>query len=109
MIKRFSDKDVHDHPELKCYMKCIMIRLNTMDETGKLNVKPVLDMIEKVDPWARDILMKMGSQCARIKFPKNIDLCEKAFKIHKCLKEADPVVIINFKLLLKLGLTTEGL
>lgn len=92
MITRFSDKDIHDHPDLKCYMKCLMVETKTMDEDGNFDARPALEIIEKSEKWAQKILMAMGSKCARIKYPKDIDLCEKAFLLHKCLKEADPVV-----------------
>lgn len=94
MIARFSDKDIHDHPDLKCYMKCLMIEEKAMDENGRINTGPALELLEKTDANAQKILLAMGSKCIRIKFPKDIDLCEKAFLLHKCLKEADPVVIM---------------
>lgn len=94
MILRFSDKEVHEHPILKCYMKCVMLELKTMDTEGNLDAGPIMELVEQSEKWAQKILISMGAKCVRVKYPKDMDLCEKAYLVHKCLKEADPVVII---------------
>lgn len=73
-----------------------MLQMKTMDEYGNLDVSPALEMLAKSEEWVRKILLAMGKKCLRTKYPKDIDLCEKAFLLHKCFKEADPVVIIFF-------------
>lgn len=94
MITRFSDKEIHDHPDLKCYIKCVMQEFKTMDADGNIDASPAIELLSTAERWQQKILLNMGKKCIRIKYPKDIDLCEKAFIIHKCLKEADPVVII---------------
>lgn len=69
-----------------------MIEFKTMDENGTLDASPAIDLIGKSEKWVQKILLDMGKKCIRLKYPKNIDLCEKAFILHKCMKEADPVV-----------------
>lgn len=90
-----DDKDDPD-TTLKCYIKCVMLEFKTMDEDGRLDPSPAIELLSKSERWIQKIMFDMGKKCVRAKYPKGIDLCERAFLIHKCFKETDPVVIDIF-------------
>lgn len=70
-------------------MKCIFVEGGGLnEETGKLNPKPMLDLILNLPEDFQTIFFGMGRKCVSI---KHKDLCQQSFLIQKCLKQGDPV------------------
>lgn len=85
-IKRFSDVEVHEDEQLKCYMNCLFHEFGMVDDAGEAHFEKILARLpDSMQPVAREML----HQCER---PEGLDLCERAFWLHKCFKSVDPVV-----------------
>ena len=76
-------------------MKCFMIKGKIWNEDGSPNPKTAMETLSLVSEADQLIIMNMGRPC--LKF-KTKDLCERAFLLHKCMKEKDPVVSWKCKL-----------
>uniref|UniRef100_A0A1L8DPG7 Putative odorant-binding protein 1 n=2 Tax=Nyssomyia neivai TaxID=330878 RepID=A0A1L8DPG7_9DIPT len=88
IVEEFSNGD-HlspiDDRALKCYMNCIFHKAEVVDDTGHVHFEKLRG---KVPDDLKDIGYPMLSKCVD---PIGEDLCEKAYWLHKCFKQADPV------------------
>lgn len=88
-IKEFSDGEIHDDANLKCYMHCIFVEANAVDEHGEVHLEKLQVHIEDLDREIQNIAIGMGKKCL---YPEGDTLCEKAYWFHKCWKTNDPKV-----------------
>lgn len=98
-IKEFSDGEIHEDEKLKCYMHCIFVEVNAVDEHGEVHLEKLQVHIEDLDREIQNIAINMGKKCL---YPQGENLCEKAFWFHKCWKTNDPKVSSTFSSLSKL-------
>lgn len=90
-IKEFSDGEViHDDEALKCYMNCMFHEMEVVDDSGRIHLEKVQDAFG-YDEEMHLILLNMGKRCL---YPKGDSLCERAFWLNKCWKNADPKVCL---------------
>lgn len=75
---------------LKCYMSCLFHEMLVVDDNGNVHLELVQDAYGDDDEMHL-ILLNMGKRCL---YPKGDSLCEKAFWLNKCWKNADPKVYI---------------
>lgn len=88
-IKEFSDGEIVEGDEaLKCYMSCMFHEMQVVDDNGNVHLELVQDAFGDDDEMHL-ILLNMGKRCL---YPKGDSLCEKAFWLNKCWKNADPKV-----------------
>lgn len=92
LIKEFSDGDVVDDENLKCYMNCLFHEMEVVHDNGSVNLEKVQDIFGDNDEMHL-ILLNMMKRCL---YPKGDTLCEKAYWLNKCWKNADPTVIFFF-------------
>jgi hypothetical protein len=87
-IKRFSDGPVafDDDEKLKCYMHCMFHETGMLQDNGDFHF---VKMLEKVPTDLLTIVMRMGRNCMKITGDNG---CERAFSLHRCLKQQDPKV-----------------
>lgn len=98
LIKEFSDGEIVDDENLKCYMNCLFHEMDVVHDNGNVNLEKVQDAYG--GDWDMHIiLLNMMKRCL---YPKGDNLCEKAYWLNKCWKNADPVVI-SFLLSLSLS------
>lgn len=88
-IKEFSDGEIHDDANLKCYMHCVFVEANAVDEHGEVHLEKLQVHIEDLDREIQNIAIHMGKKCL---YPEGETLCDKAFWFHKCWKTNDPKV-----------------
>lgn len=88
-IERFSNVEVHEDEQLKCYMNCLFHEYGVVDDDGEVHFEKLL---KKVPDSIKAIATNMLSKCLH---PQGETLCEKAFWLHKCFKELDPVVCLR--------------
>lgn len=79
---------VHDDEALKCYMSCLFHEMEVVDDDGNVHLEKVQDAFGDNDEMHL-ILLNMGKRCL---YPKGDSLCERAFWLNKCWKNADPKV-----------------
>ncbi|XP_055703893.1 pheromone-binding protein-related protein 6-like isoform X3 [Phlebotomus papatasi] len=88
IVREFSDGDhltpVEDEA-LKCYMNCIFHKIEVVDDTGHVHMEKLR---LKVPDNLKDIGHNMLDNCQN---PVGDNLCEKAYWLHKCFKQVDPV------------------
>lgn len=92
-IKQFSDGEIHEDANLKCYMQCIFVEANAVDEHGEVHLEKLQVHIEDLDREIQNIAINMGKKCL---YPEGETLCDKAFWFHKCWKTNDPKVSILY-------------
>lgn len=90
-IKEFSDGQIHEDDKLKCYMSCVFHETGMMDTDDKVNLVRVHEVFE-YDGQLHMIVINMMRKCL---YPQGENMCEKAFFLHKCWKNADPKVHEN--------------
>uniref|UniRef100_A0A1Q3EV29 Putative odorant-binding protein n=1 Tax=Culex tarsalis TaxID=7177 RepID=A0A1Q3EV29_CULTA len=83
-IIEFSDGKIHEDEKLKCYMNCLFHEAKVVDDNGDVHLEKLHDSLPNS---MHDIAMHMGKRCL---YPEGENLCEKAFWLHKCWKQADP-------------------
>ncbi|KAJ1522886.1 hypothetical protein ONE63_002028 [Megalurothrips usitatus] len=66
---------------LKCFMKCMMLRGKTMTEDGHLLLEPMMDKL----PEEQHVT---ATQCVQI--DQGGELCDLGFRHQKCLREKSP-------------------
>lgn len=98
MIRIFTDSDDFDHlpndRKLKCYMRCLFIVANMMDElTGAFSLANILKYVMDLPENVIKIVLKMESGCLR-KSSKISDACEKSFVFNTCMKRNDAKVCV---------------
>lgn len=82
---------VHDDEALKCYMSCLFHEMEVVDDDGNVHLEKVQDAFGDNEEMHL-ILLNMGKRCL---YPKGDSLCERAFWLNKCWKNADPKVFIT--------------
>lgn len=88
-IKEFSDGQVVEGDEaLKCYMNCLFHEMGVIDDKQRIHLEMVQDAYGDNEEM-HTILLNMGKRCL---YPKGDTMCEKAFWLNKCWKNADPKV-----------------
>lgn len=92
LIKEFSDGKIVDDENLKCYMNCLFHEMEVVHDNGSVNLEKVQDAYGDSDEMHL-ILLNMMKRCL---YPKGDNLCEKAYWLNKCWKNADPTVISFF-------------
>lgn len=93
-ITKFSDGDIHDDENLKCYMSCMFQEAQVVDANGEVHLETIHTHVDKWDEEIKQIAKNILSQCTH---PVGENLCEKAFWFHKCWKTADPKVLLEWK------------
>lgn len=83
-IIKFSDDEIHEDANLKCYMNCIFHQTGVMDENNNVHLEKLLNSLPDS---MKDIALKMGVKCLKVKGDTE---CERAFWLHKCWKTTDP-------------------
>ncbi|KAK6642898.1 hypothetical protein RUM43_004400 [Polyplax serrata] len=83
---------ISDDPRAKCYIKCMMRQLQSLNEDGVLDV----ELIEATMP---DELKKHGGvetvkKCSHI---KEDDMCETAYKLILCFQKENPELTALFE------------
>ncbi|XP_044743009.1 uncharacterized protein LOC123305375 isoform X1 [Chrysoperla carnea] len=73
-------------PDMKCYMKCLMLESKWMKESGQIDYDFI---ISNAHPSVKDILLAAIDKCMHVEY--NDDLCEHAYNFNVCLHNADPV------------------
>lgn len=73
---------------LKCYMNCLFHEMGVIDDKQRIHLEMVQDAYGD-NPEMHQILLNMGKRCL---YPKGETLCERAFWLNKCWKNADPKV-----------------
>ena len=71
-------------------MDCLFKEFDVVDSTGHVHFEKLHDRLPES---MKDIGMNMGRRCLN---PVGENLCEKAYWLHKCWKEADPRVCLLF-------------
>lgn len=99
LIKEFSDGEIVDDENLKCYMNCLFHEMEVVHDNGNVNLEKVQDAYGNDDEM-HVILLHMMKRCL---YPKGDNLCEKAYWLNKCWKNADPTVISFFQSLSSIG------
>ncbi len=86
----FSDGEIHEDENLKCYMNCVFHEWQVVDDNGEVHLERMnADILDKFGRETEDKLIAMGRKCL---YPKGSNQCERAFWLHKCWKTADPKV-----------------
>lgn len=78
-----------DNRELKCYLRCIFIASQMMDEaSGMFNVSTMYKMAKDLGDKPSKIILRMSRGC--FKAVEEIpDACEKSYHYHRCMKMND--------------------
>ncbi|XP_037947839.1 general odorant-binding protein 83a-like [Teleopsis dalmanni] len=84
-IKEFSDGEIHEDENLKCYMNCLFHEIDVVDDNGDVHLEK---LFETIPGKLRELLMNMSKDCIH---PEGDTLCHKAWWFHQCWKKADPV------------------
>lgn len=84
-IKRFSDQEIHEDDNLKCYMNCLFHKAGVVDDKGEFHYVKIQDFLPES---MHLITLNWFKRCL---YPQGDNLCEKAFWLNKCWKERDPV------------------
>ncbi|KAJ2953233.1 hypothetical protein O0L34_g813 [Tuta absoluta] len=89
MVEEFSrGQSMPDDPKLKCYMKCIFLDLELLNESnGVFRYEKMLNMLPeemKAAAW------NMGHMCIHFKGEEGDDLCQVSYDLHKCWQRKDP-------------------
>lgn len=69
-------------------MNCLFHEMEVVDERGHVHLEKVQDAYGDSEEMHL-ILLNMGKRCL---YPKGDTLCEKAFWLNRCWKQADPKV-----------------
>lgn len=81
-VNRFQDiymkKANWDH-ESMCFLKCISIKSNTMNEDGEPQMDTIIDFFAS-EEWDTDTLNAFKKNCTSIQAE---DLCERAYLLHE--------------------------
>lgn len=85
-IQEFSDGEIHEDENLKCYMHCVFHEAQVLDDEGEVHLEKMHEMLPQS---MHDIALNMGKKCL---YPVGDSQCERAFWLHKCWKMADPKV-----------------
>ncbi|KAJ6637804.1 Pheromone-binding protein-related protein 6 [Pseudolycoriella hygida] len=88
MIKEFSEGETVDDENLKCYMNCMFHEMEVVHDNGNVNLEKIQDAYGDGNEMHL-ILLNMMKRCL---YPKGDNLCEKAYWLNKCWKNADPVL-----------------
>nr|AAV74624.1 odorant binding protein 3 [Musca domestica] len=83
-IKEFSDGEIHEDENLKCYMNCFFHEIEVVDDHGDVHLEK---LFATVPLPMRDNLMEMSKGCVH---PEGDTLCHKVWWFHQCWKKADP-------------------
>ncbi|EDS29382.1 odorant binding protein [Culex quinquefasciatus] len=84
-IKRFSDQEIHEDDNLKCYMNCLFHKAGVVNDKGEFHYVKIQDFLPES---MHLITLNWFKRCL---YPQGENLCEKAFWLNKCWKERDPV------------------
>nr|WCP86623.1 odorant binding protein 7 [Coptotermes formosanus] len=79
-----GDVDADDLPRYKCYVKCVMVELDSLSHDGVYNVDAEK---ENVPPEILDEGHRILHKC---KDTKGADPCDTAYQIHKCYHDENP-------------------
>lgn len=66
--------EIPEEPCWKCFMRCIAFKLEVFSSTGEVNVQRWVDLFEYFD-------RSLAEKCSNF---QELDLCEKAYLMHKC-------------------------
>lgn len=80
---------MHEDEQLKCYMNCLFHEYGVVDDDGEAHFEKIM---KKIPDSMKEIANNMLSKCLH---PQGENLCERAFWLHKCFKELDPVVCLR--------------
>nr|AFD34182.1 odorant binding protein 6 [Argyresthia conjugella] len=88
LVKQFEKGDMVDDGKFKCYLKCMFVEFNVLDEaTGQFHYEKMLSMIPAD---MRTIAFDMGKNCIHFKGENGADLCQVSYDLHKCWQKSDP-------------------
>ncbi|XP_055524378.1 pheromone-binding protein-related protein 6-like [Wyeomyia smithii] len=86
-IARFNGPEVFDDDErLKCYMECLFRNFNVTKPNGDVDLIEVYHAIPKE---LNSVALKVLNKCRDI--ADGSTRCERAFSLHKCWKQTDPL------------------
>ncbi|KAM7364711.1 pheromone-binding protein-related protein 6-like [Cochliomyia hominivorax] len=86
-IKEFSDGDIHEDPALKCYMNCLFHEVNVVDDDGEVHYEKLKRL---VPADLNEFVSHIMDTCEK-HIPKGATQCDRAWSLHVCFKETDPV------------------
>ncbi|KAI5643167.1 PBP/GOBP family domain-containing protein [Phthorimaea operculella] len=89
LVEEFSrGESMPDDPKLKCYMKCIFVDLELLNESnGIFSYQKMLTMLPE---GMRAAAFDMGAMCVHHIGEEGSDLCQVAYDLHKCWQRKDP-------------------
>ncbi|XP_073950523.1 general odorant-binding protein 83a-like [Choristoneura fumiferana] len=88
LVDQFSKGTMVDDDKLKCYMKCIFLEFQVLDETtGLFRYEKMLGLIPQE---MKSVAYEMGRNCIHFKGEGGADLCQVSFDLHRCWQKADP-------------------
>ncbi|XP_063387196.1 general odorant-binding protein 83a-like [Cydia fagiglandana] len=88
LVDDFSKGTMVDDEKLKCYMKCIFLEFQVLDETtGHFRYERMLAALPQE---MKSIAYEMGRNCIHFKGEGAANLCQVSYDLHRCWQQADP-------------------
>ncbi|XP_067000381.1 general odorant-binding protein 69a [Anabrus simplex] len=73
-----------DNEQFKCYIKCIMVQIDSLSDDGVFSLEAELD---NVPPEIREEGHRIVHDC---KTTTGVDACDTAYQIHMCYNRSNP-------------------
>nr|QHN69071.1 odorant binding protein 15 [Sirex nitobei] len=84
LIAKIRVGDFVEDNNLKCYLRCLMVEVSSMDENGIVDEEMVVNaMPEELIEFAEPVIRSCGTV-------KGVDDCDTAFQTNKCYYFKDP-------------------
>lgn len=77
--KLFTDHEFTEDNNLKCFVKCLYLKLNFMSESGEFDAAEIQKNVHSVN----------GAVIERCTALKGTDLCDTAFIVAKCVVQSN--------------------
>ncbi|XP_049877497.1 general odorant-binding protein 83a-like [Pectinophora gossypiella] len=89
LVEQFSKgESMVDDDKLKCYMKCIFVELELLNESnGIFRYEKMLNMLPED---MKSIAYNMGQACVHFIGDQNTDMCQVSYDLHRCWQKKDP-------------------
>ncbi|XP_061393484.1 general odorant-binding protein 83a-like [Musca vetustissima] len=86
-IKEFSDGEIVENDELKCYMHCIFQEMHVVDDNDEMDYNKLKSHLPaEMEDFVVNILNVCESHV-----PQGANQCERSWSWHMCFKTTDPV------------------
>ncbi|XP_015524684.1 B2 protein-like [Neodiprion pinetum] len=85
VITKGQNGEFSDQPEFKCYLKCLLAKLDLISESSEVDYD---GMIRMLSPDIKETGTKMINDC---RGTTGMDSCDTAYNLNTCLYNSNPV------------------